>query len=243
MRDPDQRFWEKVNRDGPLILDTPCWVWTARVGTHGYGEFRIPGCALAHRYSWARENGPIPKGLEIDHICRNRLCVNPSHLRCGPHKQNAENLSAAAHPINTTSKYRGVSLKKDTGRWRAQVTHQRKQYYGGTYETEEEAAEAARQLRNRLFTFNAADDRDREEPAPLTVGEKKRLVKPPRPKSTRGRGEWGSSQYRGVFWCKDKKRWRARAKLNGKRYEAGYFDNEEDAAVAASDLRKRLGIV
>jgi len=244
MRDPDERFWEKVNKDGPLRpgMNSPCWEWIARIGTHGYGEFRALGHNLAHRYSWSRENGSIPTGLDIDHICRNRACVNPGHLRCGPRKRNAENLDAAATSANTTSRFRGVSFHKQTGRWRAQVTHHQKQYYGGAYETEEEAAEAARQLRLKLFTFNHSDDRDREEPAPLTIGQKKRLIRPPKPKPTRGRGEWGSSQYRGVFWVKDKRRWRARVKLNGKRYDAGYFDNEQEAAEAARLLRERLGV-
>ena len=68
------RFWSKVEKsDG-------CWLWTA--GTSGkYGSFRIDGSATtAHRVAYALEVGPVPEGLVLDHLCRNTLCVNPSHL-------------------------------------------------------------------------------------------------------------------------------------------------------------------
>lgn len=58
-----------------------CWVWVGHRGRDGYGRFRINGVvALAHRMSYELHCGPIPKGLHIDHLCRNRACVSPSHL-------------------------------------------------------------------------------------------------------------------------------------------------------------------
>lgn len=59
-----------------------CLVWTAAIGNHGYGIFhpRKAETVLAHRYAYEAEYGPIPDGLHIDHLCRNRKCVNPSHL-------------------------------------------------------------------------------------------------------------------------------------------------------------------
>ncbi len=71
-----ERFWEKVQKtDG-------CWEWLAsRVA--GYGRFRaVSGEAHVQAHRWAYEAliGPIPDGLEIDHLCRNRGCVNPAHL-------------------------------------------------------------------------------------------------------------------------------------------------------------------
>lgn len=69
----EERFWAKV--DVGL-----CWEWTAST-IEGYGQFWSGSKRmLAHRYCWELLVGPIPKGLQIDHLCRNPLCVNPDHL-------------------------------------------------------------------------------------------------------------------------------------------------------------------
>jgi len=74
--DDVERFWVKVDRSGP----DGCWVWTAARVT-GYGRFRLAGKQVgAHRLAYELLVGPIPDGLTIDHLCRNRACVNPSHL-------------------------------------------------------------------------------------------------------------------------------------------------------------------
>ncbi len=58
-----------------------CWNWLGRDNGQGYGAFKAGGVQYkAHRFSYEMAVGPIPDGLELDHLCRNRMCVNPAHL-------------------------------------------------------------------------------------------------------------------------------------------------------------------
>jgi hypothetical protein len=76
-KSPD-RFWSKVDRQGP----GGCWVWIGRLLRNGYGDYSIgQRHVLAHRHSYELVVGAIPKGLTLDHLCRNRACVNPDHLQ------------------------------------------------------------------------------------------------------------------------------------------------------------------
>lgn len=75
---PEKRFWGRVDKAHP----SGCWVWTGTIGRKGYGNtVKFAGMATTpHRISYVIANGPIPEGLVIDHLCRNRACVNPDHL-------------------------------------------------------------------------------------------------------------------------------------------------------------------
>ena len=80
------RFWEKVDKRGP----DECWPWIAGKRSHGYGEFHFDGMGwAAHRWMLVHIVGvDIPSGMECDHLCRNRACVNPAHIELVSHKQN-----------------------------------------------------------------------------------------------------------------------------------------------------------
>ena len=80
--DPQDRFWPRVNKDGPLWNGTPCWEWLGRIDRGGYGGFKADGYRWMGAHVFAYENlvGPVPAGLVIDHLCRNRRCVNPDHM-------------------------------------------------------------------------------------------------------------------------------------------------------------------
>src|SRR5690242_3990108 len=77
------RFWSKVDKSGF------CWLWTASVDHDGYGRFVVDGkTCKAHRIAYTLSIGPIPDGLTIDHLCRNKRCVNPAHLEAVSQKEN-----------------------------------------------------------------------------------------------------------------------------------------------------------
>lgn len=91
---PEIRFWAKVDKCGEIPDFAPhlgnCWVWTGAT-LKGHGQFyRNPeeGLTYAHVWSYEQVYGKVPKGLEIDHLCRVRGCVRPTHLEAVTHQEN-----------------------------------------------------------------------------------------------------------------------------------------------------------
>jgi hypothetical protein len=72
-----------ITPDRYCVEPNGCWTWLGADDGHGYGAVRIAGATQkAHRVVYQEQVGPIPDGLDLDHICRNRKCVNPAH--CEP---------------------------------------------------------------------------------------------------------------------------------------------------------------
>ncbi len=80
---PDS-FWARTMYVGD------CVIWTGWVNASGYGRLMYCGSMLlAHRLAYMLVHGGIEPGLEIDHLCRNTLCVNPAHLEAVTQLENA----------------------------------------------------------------------------------------------------------------------------------------------------------
>jgi hypothetical protein len=74
----NERFWRLVQQ----VPESGCWIWMGTLSPQGYGVFSLTKGQhrRAHRFAYTLNIGPIPHGLELDHLCRVRCCVNPDHL-------------------------------------------------------------------------------------------------------------------------------------------------------------------
>lgn len=86
------------------VTDAGCWEWQRGLNFGGYGSMRIEGKRwMAHRAAYELAIGPIPAGLDLDHLCRNRKCCNPEHLE----------------PVTRSENLR----RGEVGRWNLATTH------------------------------------------------------------------------------------------------------------------------
>lgn len=146
----EERFWDKVDKaEG-------CWQWMASKDRGGYGRIWLNQTSrLAHRISYEWAHGLIPEGMYLDHMCHNRACVNPDHMRVVTQKQNMENRSV----FNGASGVRGVIWEARKSRWRTRVKHNGKVISAGLFADINDAEAAVIALRNELFTHNDQDRR------------------------------------------------------------------------------------
>ena len=150
----EERFWHHV----PNRPEDGCWEWVG-AKVNGYGLFwdgtkmpsGKPRIVRAHRFSLSLVQEMA--STDVDHICRNRSCVRPDHLRLATRAQTCQNLVGATR--QSKSGLRGVHPFR--GKWAVQVRHEGVAHYGGVFATIQEANTAAIALRNRLFTHNEAD--------------------------------------------------------------------------------------
>lgn len=76
-RNTVEDFWANVDKNGP----GGCWIWNGSRKPSGYGQMRMANVRIiTHRFAYEQIKGPIPAGLQIDHLCRVRECCNPDHL-------------------------------------------------------------------------------------------------------------------------------------------------------------------
>lgn len=97
-----------------VVQASGCWEWTASRDRRGYGHFKVleGNSRFAHRWSYQHFVGPIPDGLELDHLCVNPSCVNPDHLepvtRAENQRRRLARMTAChrGHPFDEANTYR-----------------------------------------------------------------------------------------------------------------------------------------
>lgn len=136
----EERFWEKVQKTDS------CWLWTAQKTAAGYGMSWIgKDCKYSHRQSYEYLIGPIPEGLELDHLCRNPICCNPAHLDPVTHKENMRRAVRQKYRVKNTCKEghdwgnpKNVYFRRNGTRWCAEC-NRTKWYKRGRNKPKEDA--------------------------------------------------------------------------------------------------------
>lgn len=111
-----ERFWSKIDKNGPISEFNPalgpCWVWVTKE-VDGYVYFYPKGekAVSIHKYAYTLVKGEIPEGYHVDHLCMVRRCANPDHLEVVTPKVNNQR-EAAAQPTRTHCK-RGHELSEE----------------------------------------------------------------------------------------------------------------------------------
>ena len=116
--DKVEKFWCSVSPEP----NSGCWLWSGPLWPNGYASHQFGGrgnkAVLAHRFSYELHKGPVPEGLDLDHLCRMRCCVNPDHLEPVTRKVNINrsglvgkwyrgDVCKYGHPFDLLNTYRG----------------------------------------------------------------------------------------------------------------------------------------
>jgi len=114
-----EKFWSKVTKT------STCWLWTGAATGRGYGSWRAPNGRDygAHRLAYETLVGPIPDGLTVDHLCRNKACVNPAHMELVTVRENILRSKARTHCPQGHEYTPENNLRAKTGGFKCRTCH------------------------------------------------------------------------------------------------------------------------
>jgi len=167
-----KRFWDKVNKNGPIPPKHPelgpCWIWMAGCSGDGYGAFWFNGKTVrSHRFSLQLIGRDIPEGMQPDHLCDVTRCINPAHLKVTTPRENVlRSSSPVANNANKTACAKGhpfegenLIIRKGGKRGCRECTIDRKRRWRtanpGAYK-EKDRARTARYYRDHKEEINSS---------------------------------------------------------------------------------------
>jgi hypothetical protein len=151
------KFWQytEIDKSTKMIRDARkwyghCWNWKGHK-KKGYGYFSLHQIAYrAHRISYQIIYGEIPCGILVCHKCDNPSCVNPQHLFLGTSKENTRDMISKGRLNPSRGENRGVSYRKETGKWRARYMRGYKNILVGEFDSHDEALQQLKIARASL---------------------------------------------------------------------------------------------
>lgn len=143
----EDRFMERVDSSGE------CWLWKGHVTNSGYGSIALSGAPsnYAHRISYWLKTGETPE--IVDHICWNKLCVNPEHLQASTKVLNGQNRAPNnSHAAKSASGVRNVIRHTSkSSPWKVVLTVEGSPVYGGSFPDIESAEARAVEMRKKFY--------------------------------------------------------------------------------------------
>ncbi len=125
-----------------------CWIWTYSLAKSCYENFQWDGKRhRSHRIAYEIVYGQIPENKFVCHKCDNPSCVNPQHLFLGTSKENTHDMISKGRLNRSRGENKGVSYRKENGKWRARYMKNYKNILVGEFQTKEEALKALKSAR------------------------------------------------------------------------------------------------